>query len=203
MNLHHTPPLLLSIRPLAAALALLICGLTGATAAPSASVTGRTINVNPVSGNDSGQGAPTTSLKTLTKDWNSPSQATRSRSPPAATAAPFRPSAHTTACHPFLRRTLNIAGGQFRTRAGSPNDGPGSRFPAAASASARLPVRWRSSTGCGDRCSSMRALRRASPKVSVDPETGTVVWPGGADLAPDTLYERVRTGVWPDQDVAA
>jgi hypothetical protein len=40
-------------------------------------------------------------------------------------------------------------------------------------------------------------------KVSVDPETGTVVWPGGADLAPDTLYERVRTGIWPDQDIAA
>jgi uncharacterized protein DUF2442 len=40
-------------------------------------------------------------------------------------------------------------------------------------------------------------------KVAVDRETGTVVWPGGADLAPDTLYERVRTGAWPDQDVAA
>jgi hypothetical protein len=40
-------------------------------------------------------------------------------------------------------------------------------------------------------------------EVSVDAETGTVVWPGGADLAPDTLYERVRTGAWPDQDVAA
>jgi len=40
-------------------------------------------------------------------------------------------------------------------------------------------------------------------KVAVDPETGTVVWPDGADLAPDTLYERVRTGVWPEQDVAA
>lgn len=40
-------------------------------------------------------------------------------------------------------------------------------------------------------------------RVSVDAETGTVVWPGGADLAPDTLYERVRTGVWPDQDAAA
>lgn len=24
-----------------------------------------------------------------------------------------------------------------------------------------------------------------------------VVSPGGADLAPDTLYERIRTGVWP------
>jgi len=41
------------------------------------------------------------------------------------------------------------------------------------------------------------------PGVSVDPETGTVVWPGGADLARDTLYERVRTGVWPDREAAA
>ena len=40
-------------------------------------------------------------------------------------------------------------------------------------------------------------------RASVDAETGTVVWPGGADLAPDTLYERVRTGTWPDQDIAA
>jgi Protein of unknown function (DUF2442) len=40
-------------------------------------------------------------------------------------------------------------------------------------------------------------------KVRVDEETGTVTWPGGADLAPDTLYERVRTGAWPEQDVAA
>jgi hypothetical protein len=40
-------------------------------------------------------------------------------------------------------------------------------------------------------------------RASVDRETGTVVWPGGADLAPDTLYERVRTGTWPDQDIAA
>ena len=40
-------------------------------------------------------------------------------------------------------------------------------------------------------------------KVAVDRETGTVTWPGGADLAPDTLYERVRTGAWPGEDVAA
>jgi len=40
-------------------------------------------------------------------------------------------------------------------------------------------------------------------RASVDDETGTVVWPGGADLAPDTLYERVRTGTWPDQGIAA
>ncbi len=39
--------------------------------------------------------------------------------------------------------------------------------------------------------------------VRVDPESGTVVWPGGADLAPDTLYERIRTGAWPDQHLAA
>ncbi len=32
-------------------------------------------------------------------------------------------------------------------------------------------------------------------RVSIDGETGTFVWPGGADLAPDTLYERVRTGI--------
>ena len=40
-------------------------------------------------------------------------------------------------------------------------------------------------------------------RVAVDAETGTVVWPGGADLAPDTLYERVRTGAWPDEEIAA
>jgi hypothetical protein len=40
-------------------------------------------------------------------------------------------------------------------------------------------------------------------EVTVEPETGTVLWPGGADLAPDTLYERIRTGAWPDRDVAA
>jgi hypothetical protein len=36
--------------------------------------------------------------------------------------------------------------------------------------------------------------------VKVDPEIGTVVWPGGADLAPDTLYLRVKTGIWPELD---
>ena len=40
-------------------------------------------------------------------------------------------------------------------------------------------------------------------KVSVDEETGTVVWPGGADLAPDTLYERVSSGVWPEDSEPA
>jgi hypothetical protein len=40
-------------------------------------------------------------------------------------------------------------------------------------------------------------------EAAVDAETGTVVWPGGADLAPDTLYERVRSGTWPGENLAA
>ncbi|HJZ36207.1 MAG TPA: DUF2442 domain-containing protein [Solirubrobacterales bacterium] len=40
-------------------------------------------------------------------------------------------------------------------------------------------------------------------KVEVDPESGTVVWPGEADLAPDTLYLRVKTGAWPTMDPSA
>jgi hypothetical protein len=40
-------------------------------------------------------------------------------------------------------------------------------------------------------------------QVAIDPETGTVVWPGGAHLAVDTLYQRARTGAWPDENIAA
>ena len=32
---------------------------------------------------------------------------------------------------------------------------------------------------------------------------GTVAWPGGADLAPDMLYERVNSGTWPKSRAAA
>jgi hypothetical protein len=40
-------------------------------------------------------------------------------------------------------------------------------------------------------------------QVRVDTETGTVIWPGGADLAPDTLYQRLRAGAWPSRDKVA
>ena len=30
-------------------------------------------------------------------------------------------------------------------------------------------------------------------KVSIDPESHTVCWPGGLDLAPDALYEDLRS----------
>lgn len=29
-------------------------------------------------------------------------------------------------------------------------------------------------------------------------ENGVICWPGEVDYAPDTLHERVRTGVWPE-----
>ena len=40
-------------------------------------------------------------------------------------------------------------------------------------------------------------------EVAVDRESGTTVWPGGADLAPRTRYERVSSGQRPEQDLAA
>lgn len=40
-------------------------------------------------------------------------------------------------------------------------------------------------------------------QVTVDEETGTIGWPGGADLAPDTLYIRLTTGLWPEPRIVA
>lgn len=34
---------------------------------------------------------------------------------------------------------------------------------------------------------------RGFAQVHVDPESGTITWPGGADLAPDVLYEQIRS----------
>jgi Protein of unknown function (DUF2442) len=34
-------------------------------------------------------------------------------------------------------------------------------------------------------------------EVYIDAEGGTIAWPGEVDLAPDTLYIRVKTGEWP------
>jgi hypothetical protein len=49
-----------------------------------------------------------------------------------------------------------------------------------------------------------RARTRAGfSAAQLDVESGTVAWPGGADLAPDVLYERVRSGVWPPRSVSA
>ncbi|MBS1863477.1 MAG: DUF2442 domain-containing protein [Actinobacteria bacterium] len=42
-----------------------------------------------------------------------------------------------------------------------------------------------------------RSVPQGFAEVFVDEEGGTIAWPGEADLAPDTLYIRVKTGEWP------
>lgn len=39
----------------------------------------------------------------------------------------------------------------------------------------------------------IRDIGEVFSAVSVDPEAGTIVWPNGADLAPDVLYEGRRS----------
>jgi hypothetical protein len=51
---------------------------------------------------------------------------------------------------------------------------------------------------CAAPCFERALTPEGFAEVNVDPETGTVCWPGGADL-----YERVHTGVWPEQNRAA
>ena len=40
-------------------------------------------------------------------------------------------------------------------------------------------------------------------KVLIDPETGTVAWPGGIDLCPDTLYHNVTGAPLPGESAAS
>ena len=40
--------------------------------------------------------------------------------------------------------------------------------------------------------------RKGFAEMYLDTEARTIAWPGEVDLAPDTLYERVRTGNWPE-----
>ncbi len=38
----------------------------------------------------------------------------------------------------------------------------------------------------------LRKDRQLFRSVRVDPDAGTIVWPNGADIAPDTLYQQVK-----------
>lgn len=49
----------------------------------------------------------------------------------------------------------------------------------------------------------VRSDRAFFEAVRVDPELGTIVWPNGADVCPDVLYEDLRPVAWEAESVSA
>jgi hypothetical protein len=48
----------------------------------------------------------------------------------------------------------------------------------------------------------LKADPAAFRSVQVDPELGTIVWPNGADICPDVLYESLTPVAWEEEDSA-
>ena len=49
----------------------------------------------------------------------------------------------------------------------------------------------------------LRSDPEAFQAVCVDPELGTIVWPNGADICPDVLFESRTPAAWEPEPVAA